>query len=146
MNISSMLTLTKLIDSAYGNMCQPVLREFGISKTSFDILMFLRNNPAHYTAREISELRKIKPNVVSLHVEKLCRDGYLERRSVEGDRRKVRLVCTEKASPITDKGRAMQLEFYRQLLDGVTQEDLDGLKRCFDCLAQNAGQIHSSKS
>ena len=31
--------------SAYNKMCEPILHEFDIPQVSFDILMFLKNNP-----------------------------------------------------------------------------------------------------
>ena len=73
-------------------------RELKLPQTAFDILMFLANNPDYKTASDIVEVRKIKANLVSVNVEKLVRDGYLERKAVEGDRRKVELICTKKQS------------------------------------------------
>ena len=35
--------------------------------------------------------QKIKANLVSVHVDRLVKEGYLERRAVEGDRRKTEL-------------------------------------------------------
>ncbi len=59
--------------------------------------MFLANNPEYKTARDIVEIRKIKANLVSVNVDKLVNEGYLERKPVENDRRKTELVCTKKA-------------------------------------------------
>ena len=57
--------------------------------------MFLANNPEYKTARDIVEIRKIKANLVSVNVDKLVNEGYLERKPVENDRRKTELVCTK---------------------------------------------------
>ncbi len=141
MNIATLLSFTDKIQSAYDVMCQPVQGEFEISKTSFDILLFLANNPERYTAKEISTVKNIKPNVVSLHVEKLVNDGYLLRQGVEEDRRKVRLVCTEKAQPIIEKGRQVQHRFCMALMEGLTRQDLEGFKRCFQVMEKNAALL-----
>ena len=66
--------------------------------------MFLGNNPECKTARDIVEIRKIKANLVSVNVDKLVKEGYLTRNSIEGDRRKIELQCTEHALPIIEKG------------------------------------------
>lgn len=137
MHISSLLSLSRSMESAYSSICQPVLSRFGISKTSFDILMFLANNPEHFTANEISSMRNIKPNVVSLHVDKLVHDGYLERQHVQGDRRKIRLICTEKASEIIEEGHSLQRAFFSNLMSGLSEEDLQNFLHFIHVVTQN---------
>lgn len=141
MNVSSLLTFTHKVDAAYTAACHSALNAFGLSRTSFDILMFLNNNPDHYTARDIVTFRNIKANVVSLHVDQLVQEGYLERQQVEHDRRKVRLVCTEKAYPILEAGHRIQRSFYEALVDGLTDEDLQTFRHCFCVMGSNAHQL-----
>ena len=141
MNISSLLSFNAKVTCAYHNMCRPILKEFDISQTSFDIIMFLNNNPDHYTAKEISTFKNIKPNVVSLHVDKLVNDGYLMRQHVEGDRRKIRLSCTDKAADIIMKGRETQRAFLNRLSEGISYEDIQIFKRCFDSIEHNVDVI-----
>ena len=92
----------KKLAAAYNAVCKPLCRELNIPQTAFDILMFLANNPDYSTAGDIVNVRKIKANLVSVNVEKLAKDGYIERTNIEGDRRKIRLSLTEKAQPIVD--------------------------------------------
>ena len=40
--------------------------------------LFLANNPDYKTARDIVEVRHIKANLVSMNVDKLVQEGYLE--------------------------------------------------------------------
>ena len=72
--------------NAYNKMCEPILQEFDIPQVSFDILMFLKNNPDLCTAQQISEFRNIKKNLVSVHVDKLVTAGYLQRLPGTGGR------------------------------------------------------------
>ncbi len=141
MNMSSLLMLIKSVDKAYKLMCEPLLQKFSISQTSFDIIMFLANNPELYTAKEISEKRNIKPNVVSLYIQKLAENGFIERHEVENDRRKIRLVCTQKSVPVIEKGREMQREFVRELMRNLTEEDLEIFKNCFRVMTDNAEKM-----
>ena len=92
---------------AYSATCKTLCRELKLPQTAFDILMFLANNPDYKTASDIVEVRKIKANLVSVNVEKLVRDGYLERKAVEGDRRKVELICTKKAEPVIENSKSV---------------------------------------
>ncbi len=143
MNASSLLTFINKVDAAYTAACQQTLNEFGLSRISFDILMFLSNNPEHYTARDICTHRNLKANVVSLHVDQLVQEGYLERQRVEGDRRKIRLVCTGKAHPILETGRRIQYSFYEDLVDGLSEADLKIFRYCFSVMGRNAHALQS---
>ena len=110
---------------AYSAMCKPLCQELKLPQTAFDILMFLANNPDCTTARDIVEIRKIKANLVSVNVDRLVQEGYLERRAVAGDRRKTQLLCTEKAQPVIARGREVQERFFARLLhntDAATRE------------------------
>ena len=101
---------------AYSAVCKPLCQELKLPQTAFDILMFLANNPDCKTARDIVEIRKLKANLVSVNVDKLVQEGYLERRTVQDDRRKQELHCTEKAQPVIVRGRALQNAFFERLL------------------------------
>ena len=141
MRIADYLAMTKDTMSAYSRMCAPVLLNYGIPQISFDILMFLENNPEFCTAQEISEVRGIKKNLVSVHVEKLVRAGLLRRGTVSGDRRKISLTVTEKARPIIEAGLAAQQKFYERLTAGISEEDWAVYKHMNEHLAKNVREI-----
>lgn len=65
---------------AYNAMCKPLCQQLKLPQTAFDILMFFGNNPEYRTASDVVEIRRIKANLVSVNVDKLVREGYLERR------------------------------------------------------------------
>ena len=109
---------------AYSTVCKPLCQELGLPQTAFDILLFLANNPGLDTARDVCTYRGLKPGIVSFHVEKLVQEGYLLRQPAPGDRRKCRLVCTEKAGPVVQQGRELQETFFRRLARGLEPEDL----------------------
>ncbi len=138
MNASTFLRFAEKVDYAYTVLSKPLLKEFDLPQVSFDILMFLANNPEYKTAQEICEIRHIKKNLVSVHVEKLVAAGYLTRGTVDGDRRKIGLSCTEKAQPIIAKGQKMQAVFFSQLTSGITEGDWTVYKSVMDTIAANA--------
>ena len=107
---------------AYNVICKPLCRELGLTQTAFDILMFLATNPDYKTARDIVEIRHIKANLVSVNVDRLVQEGYLVRKPVKGDRRKMELYCTEKAEAIIHRGRKLQDDFSEGLLCGLEEE------------------------
>ena len=109
---------------AYHVMLTPLCKEAGLPPLAMDILLFLANNPEHNTAKDICRLRGHKPGIVSVHVERLVNDGLLERQEMPGDRRQTRLICTEQAQALIERGRQVQWQFGRRLLEGIPEEDL----------------------
>lgn len=141
MKATEYLMLSRKTLSAYTKVCEPLLEKYDLPQVSFDIIMFLANNPEYKTAQDISEIRGIKKNLVSVHVEKLVSIGLLERGFVAGDRRKVSLSCTEKASPIIEDGLAMQKSFYDRIVSGISEEDWEAYKRINQQVIKNTMSI-----
>ena len=134
------------IRQAYEDWCKPLCRELGMPQMAFDILMFLSVNTEHCTARDINRCQGFKENILSVNVNKLVSEGYLERRPVEGDRRKVRLALTEKARPIIERGNRAQEEFNRLIREGITPEELEIFAKCLRIAGENARRIRATTS
>ena len=125
----------------YSAVCKPLCQKLHLPQTAFDILMFLANNPSYTTARDIVEVRHIKANLVSVNVDKLVQEGYLERYAVASDRRKTKLLCTDKADPIIRRGRAVQNAFFKRLLDHVEPADQEVFFRTMELIGKNLDEI-----
>ena len=138
-------TAARRFQAAYAAVMAPLSRELDMAPSALDILLYLANNPGRDTARDICTYRHLKPAIVSFHVEKLAGEGYLERQPVPGDRRKCRLVCTEKAGPVIQRGRAVQETFSRQLTEGLTEEELETCFRCFAVFGENMDRLSGSR-
>ncbi len=126
---------------AYSVICKPLCQEMKLPQTAFDILMFLSNNPQYKTARDIVEVRKIKANLVSINVDKLVKEGYLERREVAGDRRKTELVCTSQADSIIEKGRLVQKDFKDILFNNMEDSMKEILFKGMEIMENNLDRI-----
>lgn len=134
------------ISRTYSDECRPLCHELKLPQTAFDILMFLANNPEYKTARDIVEIRKIKANLVSVNVDKLVNEGYLERKPVENDRRKTELVCTKKAGTVIERGRRIQQQFTADLFAGIDEEQKRQLTIVMEQLENNMDEIIRRKS
>lgn len=126
---------------AYSVMCKPLCQKMKLPQTAFDILMFLSNNPQYKTARDIVEVRKIKANLVSINVDKLVKEGYLERREVAGDHRKTELICTSKADSIIEKGRLVQKDFKDTLFNNMDDSMKEILFKGMEIMEDNLDRI-----
>jgi len=138
MNATRFIRLSEAIEQAYVVFSKPILHEFDIPQISFDIIMFLANNPEFTTAQEICNVKHLKKNLASLYVDKLVQGGYLERGHIEGDRRKIALIVTEKAKPIVERGREMQKKFLEGMTKGMSDEDLEQYRNFLLCMEANA--------
>ena len=126
---------------AYSAVCKPLCQELKLPQTAFDILMFLANNPDCKTASDVVEIRHIKANLVSVNVDRLVQEGYLERRAVVGDRRKTQLLCTEKAQPVIARGRAVQEAFFARLLNNTDAPTREAFFRTMEIIGKNLDEI-----
>ena len=134
------------LSKAYSETCKPLCHELNIPQTAFDILLFLANNPEYKTARDIVEIRKIKANLVSVNVDKLVNEGYLERKSVEGDRRKVNLICTEKSKEIIQEGQKLQQSFVEKLFGGMDEDTRKALQKGMAHMEANIEKMLEEKN
>ncbi len=135
MNIG--LELIRKFGQAYRIACKPVCKEFGLPQTAFDILMFLGNNPEYKTASDIVEIRNIKANLVSMHVDRLVKDGFLVREEAKDDRRKTLLMCTGKAGPVVEKGKKVQEKFMETLFENTDEEGKENFIKTLNIISHN---------
>ena len=139
MNMS--MEFSRKLALAYTAVCKPLCQTLKLPQTAFDILLFLANNPAYQTAADIVEVRKIKANLVSVNVDKLVRDGYLTRESMPGDRRKTRLLCTEKAQLVIMQGRQLQSAFMQRLFAHTDQQMQDAFLKTIAIMDKNLNEL-----
>ena len=129
---------------AYHKILQPICKMSGLPPMAVDILMFIANNPEQNTANDICRCRGLKSGIVSVHIERLVLEGLIERREVPGDRRKTRLVCTEKATEIIVKGHKLQRTFAKKLIEGISKEELKVFHDCLATLGKNIDEIRNT--
>lgn len=126
---------------AYEDFCKAFCKEHELAQTAFDILMFLENNPEYSTAKDIIKHTGLRANLVSLYVMQLWKRGYLEREPVKGNRRCIRLTCTERAKSITTEGLKLQGEFIERLFDGVDPDEIAAFRSVSGQCARNLEAI-----
>ena len=130
---------------AYEKALLPLAQETNLPHTAISILLFIANSTNPTTARDICELRGLKKPIVSTHVERLVAEGYIERQAVPGDRRKDALVCTDRAMKVIEAGRARQIRFAAEVLQGISEDDRAVMERCFKTMGENIDRIIKEK-
>jgi serine kinase of HPr protein (carbohydrate metabolism regulator) len=113
--------------------------ESGIGKSEAALELIRRGH--RLVTDDIVEIRKIKANLVSVNVDRLVQEGYLERRAVAGDRRKTQLLCTEKAQPVIARGREVQERFFARLLHNTDAATREAFFRTMEVIGKNLDEI-----
>lgn len=145
LNAVDFYTHAKRFEEAYQAVMRPLTERLGMAQPAVDILLFLANNPGLDTAKDVCLYRHLKPAIVSFYVDKLAREGYLERREVPEDRRKCRLILTEKAEVVVAEGRGAQALFSQRLTEGLTAEEWEACQRCFAVLGENMTRMAQTR-
>ena len=117
---SQVYTYSRRILDAYAAVMQPLSAELDMAQNAVDILLFLANNPGLDTARDICTYRKLKPGIVSFHVDNLVREGYLLRTRDPG---------------------ALQEQFIAQMSAGLAPDALETFQQCLTAFAQNLDRM-----
>lgn len=143
---SKMFNSANRFVEAYHAALLPICRDTGLPPMAVDILMFVANNPDNDTAKDICRCRGLKAGIVSVHIDRLVNEGLLLRRDVPDDRRKNRLVCTEAAGGIIERGRELQKNFAQRLLSGLSDSEIEVFHNCLTILGNNIDEIRKNGS
>ena len=89
------------------------------------------------TQAEVADRLGVEPSSVARLVDRMTRDGWIERRPDPADRRKNRLVVTGKAEPIWEAVREKGLVMRAKALRGFSDGEVADLKRLLRGLRDN---------
>lgn len=129
---------------AYHGMLAPLCKKIAIPPLALDILLFVTNHPDNATAKYVCAVRGLKSGIVSVHIERLEADGYIERKISEHDRRSFILSTTEKAEPIVAEGRKIQRDFAIRLLDGIDEKQLEIWDKIMRTIDENVEKVRKN--
>ena len=130
-----------LNQKVYRRFLEPVGEKYDLNRAELDVLLFLANNPSYDTATDIVEYRGLVKSHVSAAVAKLEERGLLTRSYHNGNRRTVHLALTEEAAPIVKDGRRGQEKYVEVLHQGISDEEMDLLKRVLKKIMMNAQDV-----
>lgn len=107
----------------YDSMLKPVCSRYGLVPIEATIISFLFNHPGRDTAADIVELRMLSKSNVSQAVESLIQKSLLQRRQDTADRRRIHLLLTAEAAPITAEIEKVRASFHKKIFRGFTEEE-----------------------
>jgi DNA-binding MarR family transcriptional regulator len=93
------------------------------------------------TASVLAERMEVKPSAITVMVDRLVQNGFVERGSDPEDRRVTLLQLTEKGTVALDKLRKQYTEALKQLLAVLDKEDVEPFLRSFERIAEETGKL-----
>ena len=136
--VSELLVQAQRMKKWYEEALHAVAVQYGLTMNELSVLLFLANNPALNTARDILQLRALAKSHVCMSVDALARRGLLAQQTDEKDKRRVRLFVTKAGQPAARAGQAAQQAFFARLHAGVTAEEFGVLRTVLGKMLQNA--------
>lgn len=121
----------------YTQSFQPLAKQYGLTQLEIDILLFLHNNPAYNTARDIVERRGLAKSNVSNALESLRRKGYLSSQTDPDSRRVRRLQLRPDHGAVIEALAACQGKAVARLTDNFTREEREQLRALLDKTDKN---------
>ena len=118
----------------------------GLSMREIHVLLFLANNPAYDTARDITELRGLSKSQVSQAVELLAAEGFLLRTPDEADRRVVHLSITPAGLPLARECQTIQAACGQRLLAGLSEEQVRQFALLLGTVLNNGSHLTEEES
>src|SRR5271154_168398 len=87
---------------------------------------------------ELAELMEMQPITLTRLIDKLCDNGWIERRSDSSDRRVNRLYLRKAARPLLGKLSGLRSEITATALDGISPSDAHRLLALLESIKENA--------
>ena len=86
--VSELLVQAQRMKKWYEEALHAVAVQYGLTMNELSVLLFLANNPALNTARDIVQLRALAKSHVCMSVDALAQRGFLAQQTDEKDKRR----------------------------------------------------------
>lgn len=117
------------------------VRGLGIHHSQHRMLMHLFSSDTPPSQKELAAQLHISPAAVANAIKKLEIDGYVTRVADRADGRRNRVAVTPRGVEILDSTKHLFDRVNRTLKDGLSQEELDTLLRCFARMRSNLSDL-----
>ena len=124
MNPTDYLMNIQLTTKLHESLLKKICVKYNLSLIEGKLLCFLHNNPTKDTAADIVELRMLSKGNVSSAIDKLCKQGYIQRVPDKNNRRKIHLSLLSKADDINKDVDLMLIDYKQKIFDGFTMEEM----------------------
>ncbi|MGH6714922.1 MAG: MarR family winged helix-turn-helix transcriptional regulator [Bradyrhizobium sp.] len=109
---------------------------FGITRAQWAVLARVQRNEGMKQS-ELAELMEMQPITLTRLIDKLCGNGWIERRGDDTDRRVNRLYLRKAGRQLLGKLAGLRSELTANALDGINPADADRLLSQLETIKEN---------
>jgi MarR family transcriptional regulator, transcriptional regulator for hemolysin len=109
---------------------------YGITRAQWAVLAKVERNEG-LKQSELAEQMEMQPITLTRLIDKLCDNGWIERRGDENDRRVNRLYLKKAARPLLGKLAGLRSELTATALDGIHPTDAHRMLAQLDIIKEN---------
>jgi MarR family transcriptional regulator, transcriptional regulator for hemolysin len=109
---------------------------YGITRAQWAVLAKVERNEGMKQS-ELAELMEMQPITLTRLVDRLCENGWIERRGDETDRRVNRLFLRKAARPLLGKLNGLRSELTATALEGINPSDAHRLLAQLEAIKEN---------
>ncbi|KRQ08384.1 MarR family transcriptional regulator [Bradyrhizobium pachyrhizi] len=109
---------------------------YGITRAQWAVLSKVERQEG-LKQTELAELLEVQPITLTRLIDKLCDNGWIERRSDENDRRVNRLYLKKAARPLLGKLAGLRSELTATALEGISPADAYRLLTQLESIKEN---------
>ncbi len=122
----------KLIAEAFGKR----IEESGLTRIQWVALYYL-NEKGLLRQKELSKLMNVKDSSVGRLLDRLERDGLIERRRCQEDKRAHKVALTDAGKKVIIKYLSVGSNFSAKLVEGLTENELKTFEKVLDTMVKN---------
>jgi DNA-binding MarR family transcriptional regulator len=124
------------------NIARVYEKRFGVSIPEWRVIAVLGEYPG-LSAVEVAERTLMDKVAVSRAVTKLIKNGHIDRQFADADRRRSILNLSEQGREVHNEIAALALQFERELLQDISEEDYATFISILEKLLEKARQLGS---
>ncbi len=132
--------LARLSTTVSATVARAYDKAWGLSIPEWRVIAILGRHPG-LSAVEVAEQTFLDKVAVSRAVTKLIKAGRIDRQFADADRRRSILNLSEEGRQVHDGVAALALEFERELLDGIEDEEVERFNAVMDKLLDKAKRL-----
>lgn len=117
-------------------------RDLGLTGPQFHMLALIARTDS-CNVSYLADALEVKPSAITVMVDRLVQNGYVQRRHDEQDRRSVLLSVTEEGAEVFEEAGKKSREVLKSYLQELSSHQLDVLLQVTEKLA-NMGQSHEA--
>lgn len=109
-------------------------KELGLTAPQFHLLLYIYKNGTSNIG-VLADAMEVKPSAITVMLDRLVQNGFVERRHDENDRRAVLVSLTDYGNEMLLKGRQKSLEIMKWYLGQLKPEEVETLTRIVERLS-----------